>query len=509
MKNIILTLLTLFFMLSCNDNQNKKEDKTIDKNAIPRTNAPEINTTFGWLNTDKSYSLKDFKGKIILLDFWTFGCINCQHILPDLKKLEEEFSKELVIIGVHSAKFDTEKNTNTIRKAVLKFGITHPVINDADSKIWEQYAITGWPTLVLITPEGKISAQKSGESAPAYMREQILKLKTEFEGKISNTVFDFKLEEKQTKSVLNFPSKIIKDAQNNIWVADSGNNRILNISQNGKILTIIGSGKQGFENTDQNGSKEIDFSNATFNEPHGLALKDNLLYIADAKNNAIRVANLTTKTVKTIAGNGKMGYYAENSWGKEVLPNSPWDLWIDETANIMYVASAGNHQILQLNLQNNQLTRFAGTGAEALLDGNLKNCAFNQPSGLHKTSDFLYVADTEASAIRKIDLKNGTVTTVFGRGLFIFGDKDGDLKTALLQHNVGISEKNGEIFVADTYNGKIKKINFQTNQLSTVMAGLNEPNDLFFIDDFMFVSDTNNHHIIKINLKTNEKITIL
>ncbi len=492
-------------MLSCNNNQPKKEDKKEDKNAIPRTNAPEINTTFGWLNTDKSHVLKDFRGKIILLDFWTFGCINCQHILPDLKKLEAEFSNELVVIGVHSAKFDTEKNTNTIRKAILKFGITHPVVNDADSKIWEQYAITGWPTLVLITPEGKISAQKSGESAPKYMREQILKLKKEFEGKISNTIFDFKLEEKQTKSVLNFPSKIIKDTQNStensLWITDSGNNRILNISQNGKILSIIGSGKQGFEDND--------FSKATFNEPHGLAQLGDLLYIADAKNNAIRVANLTTKTVKTIAGNGKMGYYSENSWGKEILPNSPWDLLIDESKNIMYVASAGNHQILQLNLQNNQLTRFAGTGAEALLDGNLKECAFNQPSGLHKIGDFLYVADTEASAIRKIDLKNGQVSTVFGRGLFVFGDKDGDLKTALLQHNVGISEKNGEIFVADTYNGKIKKINFQTNQLSTVVAGLNEPNDLFFIDDFMFISDTNNHQIIKINLKTNEKIIIL
>ena len=497
MKNSFLTLLALFFMLSCNNNQNKKEDK----NAIPRTNAPEINTSFGWLNTDKSHVLKDFRGKIVLLDFWTFGCINCQHILPNLKKLEEEFSQEFVIIGVHSAKFDTEKNTNTIRKAILKFGITHPVVNDADSKVWEQYAITGWPTLVLITPEGKISAQKSGESAPTYMREQILKLKKEFEGKINNTVFNFKLEEKQTKSVLNFPSKIIKDAQNNIWVADSGNNRILNIDQNGKILTTIGSGKQGFEDND--------FSKTSFNEPHGIALKGDLLYIADAKNNAIRVANLATKTVKTIAGNGKMGYYAADSWGKEVLPNSPWDLLIDETKNIMYVASAGNHQILQLNLQNNQLTRFAGTGAEALLDGTLKESAFNQPSGLYKINDFLYIADTEASAIRKIDLKNGQVSTVFGRGLFIFGDKDGDLKTALMQHCVGISEKNGEIFVADTYNGKIKKINFQTNQLSTVVAGLNEPNDLFFIDDFMFISDTNNHHIIKINLKTNEKTTIL
>src|SRR5918993_5478789 len=118
-----------------------------------RVNAPELHTKFGWLNSDKEYSIKDFRGKFVLLDFWTYGCINCQHILPDLKRLEEEFAQELVVIGVHSAKFDAEKSAEAIRKAVQKFGIEHPVINDADFSIWRHYAVNAWPTIVLIDPE--------------------------------------------------------------------------------------------------------------------------------------------------------------------------------------------------------------------------------------------------------------------------------------------------------------------------------------------------------------------
>ena len=121
-----------------------------------RVNAPELHTHFGWLNAAKEYSIKDFRGKFVLLDFWTFGCINCQHILPDLKRLEEEYPEELVVIGVHSAKFDAEKSSETLRKAIQKFGIKHPVINDADYNIWRHYAINAWPTIVLIDPDGKI-----------------------------------------------------------------------------------------------------------------------------------------------------------------------------------------------------------------------------------------------------------------------------------------------------------------------------------------------------------------
>ncbi|MBC8112683.1 MAG: hypothetical protein H7Y04_16665, partial [Verrucomicrobia bacterium] len=222
------------------------------------------------------------------------------------------------------------------------------------------------------------------------------------------------------------------------------------------------------------------------------------------KNNAIRVADLTTKQVTTLAGNGQMGYYyADQKIGVPVLPNSPWDLLIDGEA--MYIANAGNHQILRMDLKNNQVYRFAGSGSEALQDGTLLEAGFNQPSGLTKNGDLLYIADPEASAVRVLDLKNQTVKTILGKGLFDFGDKDGDVKEALLQHSVGVTFRNDKIYISDTYNGKIKVFDLTKQRLSTAVAGLNEPNAVLFLGDAMWIADTNNNQLIKVNLQTNEK----
>jgi thiol-disulfide isomerase/thioredoxin len=460
-------------------------------------NAPEINTSYGWLNTDQSYSIKDFRGKIVLLDFWTFGCINCQHILPDLRKLEKEYEKELVVIGVHSAKFDSERTNYNIRKAILKFGIDHPVVNDAEFNVWSAYTIRAWPTLVIISPPGKVVWQRSGEGFYTEAKAMIDELIQQQGMEINRQVMSFQLEKTQEKqSVLRFPSELISDTAGAIWIADSGNNRILKIDQNGNILDVIGKGTEGFHNGD--------FTEATFYEPHGLALQETVLYIADSKNNVIRKADLVTRQVETIAGDGTMGYYFFYQQRNEnVKPNSPWDLLID--GNDLYIANAGNHQILRMNLHTNEVFRFAGTGREALADGSLQEAAFNQPSGLAKIGDLLYVADSEASAIRAIDLQAQTVTTLVGKGLFVFGDKDGDTEDALLQHCVGIAEKEGKLYIADTYNGKIKTLDLAKSRVTTLVAGLHEPNDILFMGDEMWVTDTNNHQLVKVNLKTSEK----
>jgi DNA-binding beta-propeller fold protein YncE len=271
---------------------------------------------------------------------------------------------------------------------------------------------------------------------------------------------------------------------------------VLKINKEGKILETIGKGNEGFENGE--------FAAASFYEPHGLALKGDMLYIADTKNNAIRKADLKAKKVETVAGDGEMGYYFLNDkWNTNVKPNSPWDLLID--GNVMYIASAGNHQILKMDLTTNQVNRFAGSGREALTNGSFRESAFNQPSGLTKIGDLLFVADSEASAVRAINLKSQQVTTPLGKGLFDFGDKDGDVDEALLQHCVGVTAKEGKIYIADTYNGKIKTLDLKNERVNTVIAGLNEPNDILFLDNQMWVSDTNNHQLIKVDLKTNEK----
>ena len=107
-----------------------------------------------WLNTTGPIGLKDLRGKIVVIDFWTYCCINCMHVLPDLKYLEQKYPNELVVIGVHSAKFTNEKESNNIRQAIMRHEIEHPVVNDAEMTIWGKFGVRSWPTLAIIDPEG-------------------------------------------------------------------------------------------------------------------------------------------------------------------------------------------------------------------------------------------------------------------------------------------------------------------------------------------------------------------
>jgi YVTN family beta-propeller protein len=517
----IIFLLLIFILTSCNEKSSSASELNTEKKVIklnpkymvvPATTAPEIDTKFGWVNTEKSYKLADFKGKIVLLDFWTFGCINCQHIIPDLEKLEKEFENELVVIGIHSAKFSAEQSTQRIRQAALKFGVHHPVINDADMSVWKSYAVRAWPTVTLISPTGKVVWQRAGESFYEDARNQILALKVKHKDILNSQKFEFQLAKVEKKELM-FPSKIIEvktenqnDKEPTFWIADSGNNRIIKINLKGKVLETIGNSKKG--------NTEGSFEETSFYEPHGLALSSTgeKLYITDTKNNVIKEADLINKTVKTIAGTGETSYYfGDKKWGENINPNSPWDLLIDKKyPNIMYIASAGNHQILKMNLQDYKTERFAGSGKEQLTDGDdFKQVAFNQPSGLTQFENFLYVADAEASAIRQIDLQKKEVRTIVGSGLFDFGDEDGTAQKAVLQHPIGVFYTENKVYIADTYNGKIKVLDLTTNRVKTLISGLSEPNDVLLIGNYLYISDTNNHQILRVNIKTFEKEVIM
>ncbi|MFT2010807.1 thioredoxin-like domain-containing protein [Pontibacter sp. 13R65] len=465
-----------------------------------RVNAPELNTHFGWLNTDTNWSIRDFRGKIVLLDFWTFGCINCQHIVPDLRRLEQEFADVLVVIGVHSAKFDAEKSNETILQAIRKFGVEHPVVNDADYYLWNQYGIRAWPTVVLIDPNGKVIGQHAGEGVYEKVQPYIQKMKEEFAEDLNKVPFGFHGEHSQSTAALAFPSKLISDEDGNIYLSDSGNNCILKLNQQGQVLETIGSSEAGFQNGD--------FASATFQEPHGLALHGQTLYIADTKNNAIRKADLQQKQVSTVAGTGELGYYFfEDQVGVPVNPNSPWDLLL--VGNNLFIANAGNHQILRMDLATEKVYRFAGSGREALTDGLLLEAAFNQPSGLAIYGEVLYIADAEASAIRTLHLKSGMVLTLVGRGLFDFGDVDGTVDDALLQHCVGVEVIDSNIYIADTYNGKVKVLDLERNRVSTLADGFSEPNDIMFLAGKLWVTSTNSHQLFKVDLHSGEKEEVL
>src|SRR6266550_8133468 len=481
-----------------------------------RVRAPEIKGGRGWLNTDKPLSLAALKGKVVLLDFWTYGCINCMHIIPDLKKLEKKYPNELVVIGVHSAKFENEKDTENIRRIILRYEIEHPIINDADFKIWNAYAVNAWPTRYLIDPAGYVIGRLSGEGGYEALDKVIGDTVAEFRkrGELNESPLKLVLERAKVGDLpLAFPGKVLADARSErLFISDSDHNRLVIAKLDGTLLETIGTGAHGADD----GS----FERATFFRPQGMALDGETLYVADTENHLIRQVDLKAKTVKTIAGTGQQSHeYGESGAARSIALNSPWDLQL--VGRTLYIAMAGPHQIWQLELDKQQVSTFAGSGREARLDGALDDSAFAQPSALATDGQTLYVSDAEANIIRAINLgANSKVQKLVGGDLFDFGDVDASGNDVRLQHPLGLTRWNDKLLVADTYNHKIKLLDPSTRSVKT-FAGLGkpgqtdgakpsfyEPGGLAVANDKLYVADTNNHAIRIVDLKTKETKTL-
>jgi thiol-disulfide isomerase/thioredoxin len=481
-----------------------------------RVRAPELSGGRGWLNTEKPLSLAALRGKVVLLDFWTYGCINCMHIIPDLKKLEQKYPNELVVIGVHSAKFDNEKDTENIRRIILRYEIEHPIVNDADFKIWRSYAVDAWPTRYLIDPAGYIIGRLSGEGGYEALDQIIGQTIADFRkrGELNEAPLKLVLERAKVGDLpLAFPGKILADAKNErLFIADSDHNRIVIAKLDGTLIETIGTGAHGAD--------DGAFDRATFFRPQGMALNGDTLFVADTENHLIREVDLKSRTVKTIAGTGQQSHeYGASGPGRSVALSSPWDLQL--VGRTLYIAMAGPHQIWKLDLDKQQVSTFAGSGREARLDGATAEAAFAQPSGLATDGRTLYVSDAEANIIRAIDLgPNGQVRTLVGGDLFEFGDVEGSGDEVRLQHPLGLARWNDKLLIADTYNHKIKLLDPAARAVkSFVGAGkpgqsdgakpsFYEPGGLSVAGDKLYVADTNNHAIRVVDLKTKETSTL-
>ncbi len=472
----------------------------------PLSKAPELEGGVSWLNTASPLRLKDLRGKIVLLDFWTYCCINCMHILPDLEKLEKKYPNELVVIGVHSAKFENEKESDNIRKAILRYEIRHPVVNDADMAIWKRYGVSSWPSFVLIDPEGNYLGQVSGEGRLELLDRVIAdQIKIHREKKTLNEKpLKFELASETGTSPLFFPGKVVADAAGKrLFIADSTHHRIVITDLDGKKIAIAGTG--------QPGKTDGPFDKATFHDPQGMAVDGDVLYVADRKNHVIRKLDLKANTVKTVAGTGEQGRDRTDSGDAlKVALNSPWDLLLKDGQ--LYIAMAGHHQIWALDPEKKKIELFAGDGRETIKDGTHASARFAQPSGLATDGTWLYVADSEVSAIRRVGLKENKVQTIVGEGLFEFGDVDGVGDKVRLQHALGVAYHEGKLYVADTYNSKIKVIDPVKKSSTTFLGGdapgwltspvLSEPAGISYSDGKLYVADTNAHRIRIIDLKT-------
>jgi sugar lactone lactonase YvrE len=431
--------------------------------------APEIaKPGLQWFNVAAPVPIESLRGRIVILDFWTEGCINCIHIIPILRGIEEKFPDKVAVIGVHSPKFAEEKNASSVEDAINRYEIHHPIVHDPSLSIWKDYGVQAWPTLVIIGPDGSVLGQLPGEPDSVKFTQVIGNLVDAAgkNGDLKPAKLALKLEE-EPKGRFLFPGKlkIVPGATPQWALADAGHNQIVLLDDKGADVKRFGSGAESF--------KDGDASTAAFNHPQGLIASDDAIFVADTGNHAIRRIDLKSGVVSTLAGDGKRGTNLpeQAQSGKSTSLASPWDL--EKKGGKVYFANAGTHQIGVLDLGNGTVARLAGSGAENIVAGSPGKAAFAQPSGLAMSKDgkTLYVADAESSAIRAIDLSDDSTKTLVGAGLFDFGKTDGPFSTARLQHPLGVSIDGDTLLVADTYNSRIRTLNLANKTVSDFDGG--------------------------------------
>ena len=499
-----------------------------------------------WLNTGgKSLDLEALRGKIVLLDFWTFCCINCLHVLDELRPLEEKYSDVLVTVGVHSPKFEHEADPAALAAAVERYEIHHPVLDDPELDTWKAYTARAWPTLVVIDPEGYIVAHLSGEGHADGLAVLIPELIAEHEAKgtLHRGSGPYVAPE-ATSGTLRFPGKALflpagrgtsdaSTADAGTWlVTDTGHHRLVELGIDFQtVLRTYGAGTRGHADGPAAEADSVT-PTARFNEPQGLVLLPEDVaakagydvVIADSVNHRLRGLSLTDGTATTIVGNGvqrlleagpaRVDEDAAGFTGQlsehplEVSLSSPWDVVWSAKLKAVLVAMAGTHQIFSFDPLTGAVAIVAGTGLEGLLDGPAHESWFAQPSGLAEDADGnVWVADSETSALRKLAIDDdGTVTveTAVGKGLFDFGFRDGAAAEARLQHPLGVTVlPDGSVAIADTYNGAVRRYDPAAGKISTLARGLSEPSDVIVdhtqavgSEPLLVVVEANKHQLV-------------
>ena len=475
----------------------------------PRVRAPELTGRQGWLNTGgRDLRLADLRGKIVLLDFWTFCCVNCLHVLDELRPLEEKYADVLVTIGVHSPKFVHEADHDAVVAAVERYAVHHPVLDDPDLTTWNQYAVRAWPTLTVVDPEGYVVAQMSGEGHAHALDTLLADLVAEHDAAGTLHRGDGPYVAPAPRSgLLSFPGKVLVLPDGSLLVSDSAHHSLAHLDADGTtLLRRIGDGTRGLADGDA--------GTARFSEPNGLALLPpdvaaRLGYdvvVADTVNHCVRGLDTATWTTRTLAGTGAQWMQGEPTSGaaQSIALSSPWDVaWYDDA---LVVATAGVHRLDRVDLDAGTVAPYAGTTNEGIVDGELAQAWFAQTSGLAVSADAgtLWLVDSETSALRRI--RNGLVTTEVGKGLFDFGLMDGPAAAALLQHPLGLMMlPDGSVAIADTYNGAVRRFDPQARVVTTLATGLAEPSDVAVVPDaerghVLLVVESAAHRLVRVAL---------
>ncbi|MDH6550018.1 sugar lactone lactonase YvrE/peroxiredoxin [Streptomyces sp. SAI-117] len=463
-----------------------------------RVRAPELIGKGGWLNTGgKQYTLADLRGRIVVLDFWTFCCVNCLHVLDELRELEEKHSDTVVVVGVHSPKFVHEAEHTAVADAVERYGVAHPVLDDPELATWKQYAVRAWPTLVVIDPEGYVVAQHAGEGHVHAIDRLVTELEAEHAAKGTLRRGDGPYVAPEPEpTTLRFPGKALLLPSGHLLVSDTTRHQLVELATDGEsVVRRIGSGVRGFAD----GTART----AAFSEPQGLALLDDgSVVVADTVNHALRRLDPGTGEVTTPAGTGRQWWRGSPTAGpaRETDLSSPWDVAVWN--GLVWIAMAGVHQLWTYDPGEGTVAAVAGTTNEGLVDGPGAEAWFAQPSGLAVSPDGerLWLADSETSALRWVDL-DGAVHTAVGTGLFDFGHRDGAAEQALLQHPLGVTAlPDGSVAVSDTYNHALRRYDPATGEVTTLATDLREPSDAVLVGAEIVVVESARHRLTRLRL---------
>ncbi|MEU2063716.1 NHL domain-containing thioredoxin family protein [Streptomyces sp. NPDC013455] len=461
-----------------------------------RVRAPELTGEGGWINTGgRELRLADLRGRFVLLDFWTSCCINCLHVLDELRQLEEGHRDTLVVIGVHSPKFTHEAEHRAVVDAVERHGVRHPVLDDPGLSTWKQYAVRAWPTLVVVDPEGYVVAQHSGEGHVPAIERLVTELEAEHRAKGTLRRGDGPhVPPEPEPTTLRFPGGAALLPSGHFLVSDTTRHQLVELAEDAEtVLRRFGSGAPGFAD----GAP----GKASFREPRGLALLDDgAVVVADTVNHALRRLDPATGEVTTLAGTGRQWRRGSATRGpaREVDLSSPWDVAVFGGA--VWIAMAGVHQLWTYDPAARTVAVAAGTTEEGLVDGPAAEALFAQPSGLAATAGRLWVADAETSALRWVDL-DGQVRTAVGTGLFDFGHRDGAAGQALLQHPLGVTAlPDGSVAVADTYNHALRRYDPVTDEVGTLATGLREPGAAVLAGEDIVVVESARHRLTRLRL---------
>jgi thiol-disulfide isomerase/thioredoxin len=470
--------------------------------STARVRAPELEGAGGFIGTAGTLTLASLRGRIVLLDFFTQACINCVHVLEELRDLERQFGDDVFVIGVHSPKFPHEHDHESVVRAVERLGITHPVLDDPELRTWSAYAVQAWPTLVLIDPEGYVAQQVSGEGHVGYLAQGIATLLDAHgaKGSLVRGPLPVVPPDRPPRTGLLYPGKVAHDPERGLLaVADTGHHRIVLLDGAGGVRDIIGSGEAA--------RRDGSFGEAALHAPQGVSFWRGSLWIADAGNHRLRRADLEARELHTVGGPLR----------------SPWD--VAPYDDILVIAMTGTHQLWGYDPNYDRTGVVAGSGREGILDGPAVQADLAQPSGLARLGRLMGFVDAETSSLRVVapaERGGFEVATVLGSGLFEWGDRDGSIGEARLQHPTGLAALTHGFVVADTYNHRLRSVHMESGNVATIAgsspgfrdgigpeARFFEPGGVVRIDNVLIVADTGNHALRRVDLQTGAVTSLL